>query len=373
MTKRPKVAFLVNGTASSAMGERAQAFASRLSESFEIAQIYRPRGRLTAPLGMLRQLLRFRPQLCYVFDMAVAGVMAAGLYRSLTGRPFIVDTGDDIVALGEVLGRRGISLYATRQLEQYALRHASQIVVRGTGHREVLFERGIDAVVIPDGVDLQQFTPPATPRTRGDNQLTIGLVGSSIWIPARQTCYGLELVELIRILRQRLPDWEIRGLMIGDGTGIPILQERCRDYGITEFVEFAGRVPYAELPQWLHRMDIALSTQTNDAVGRVRTTGKLPLYLATGRFILATRVGEAARVLPEEMLVDYAGSSDPDYAERLAEHLFGLLEDGTIWHVQAGRLAERSHMFCYEQLSQSLACLLDQNLNAPTTLHATCP
>jgi glycosyltransferase involved in cell wall biosynthesis len=82
------------------------------------------------------------------------------------------------------------------------------------------------------------------------------------------------------------------------------LKARCQELGIEGLVEFAGRVPYAELPGWLHRMDICLSMQTNDVVGWVRTTGKLPLYLAAGRFVLASRVGEAARVLPEEMLVD---------------------------------------------------------------------
>ena len=87
-------------------------------------------------------------------------------------------------------------------------------------------------------------------------------------------------------------------------------------------MEFAGQVPYAELPGWLHRMDICLSTQTNDVVGWVRTTGKLPLYLAAGRFVLASRVGEAARVLPEEMLVDGEGIDVWVHAvKRAAAHL----------------------------------------------------
>jgi hypothetical protein len=43
------------------------------------------------------------------------------------------------------------------------------------------------------------------------------------------------------------------------------------------------------------------------------------LYLASGRFVLATNVGEAARVLPPDMLVTYNGSSDHGYTERLAQ------------------------------------------------------
>ena len=71
---------------------------------------------------------------------------------------------------------------------------------------------------------------------------------------------------------------------------------------------FAGRVPYDVLPGRLRVFDICLSTQTNDVIGNVRTTGKSPLYLAAGRFVLASRVGEAARVLPSVMLVEFHGS-----------------------------------------------------------------
>ena len=369
MTSRPKVVFLVNGGANSPMGERAQSFASRLAADYDIRQIYRPAGRLRAPLKMLQELRRFRPQVCYVFDMSAAGVMAAGTYRTLTGTPFVVDTGDDIVALGQVLGRGRLAMFATRQLERYSLQNAARIVVRGTGHREVLQARGLDAVVIPDGVDWQQFPPMLqTPLPRPERELTIGLVGSSVWIPARQTCYGSELVEVVRLLRERLPGWNIRGLMIGDGTGIPVLQARCREYGITEHVEFAGRIPYPDLPAWLGRMDIALSTQTNDAVGRVRTTGKLPLYLAASRFILASRVGEAARVLPEEMLVDYSGSVDPEYPQKLVERIVSLVAHQRKLSPCPGNLEIVREEFDYEVLARRLAGVLDEVCGLPAVV-----
>jgi hypothetical protein len=81
---------------------------------------------------------------------------------------------------------------------------------------------------------------------------------------------------------------------------------------------FCGRIPYPEVPLYLRVLDVALSTQTNNLPGRVRTTGKLPEYMAAERFILASRVGEAARLLPEVMLLDYAGAVDAAYPERLA-------------------------------------------------------
>ena len=81
---------------------------------------------------------------------------------------------------------------------------------------------------------------------------------------------------------------------------------------------FAGRIAYERLPDYLAALDVCLSTQTNDLAGQARTTGKLPLYLAAGRYILASRVGEAALVLPDDMLLDYHGVVDRDYPARLA-------------------------------------------------------
>jgi glycosyltransferase involved in cell wall biosynthesis len=252
---------------------------------------------------MVRELWTIRPHICYVLDMAASGVAAAGVYRLVTGTPWYVDTGDAIVALGKALGRGPMAMFATRVLELFALRASSGVVVRGSYHKELLARRGITATFIPDGVDLEQFAPPKNQKPKSPTDpLVIGMVGSVVWSPVRKSCYGWELVEIVKQLQGSI-DRPVRGIMVGDGSGLPRLKERCQELGIEGLVEFAGRVPYAGLPGWLHRMDICLSTQTNDVVGWVRTTGKLPLYLAAGRFVLASRVGEAARVLPEEMLV----------------------------------------------------------------------
>jgi glycosyltransferase involved in cell wall biosynthesis len=135
-----------------------------------------------------------------------------------------------------------------------------------------------------------------------------------------QWCYGLELIEAIRLLKNE----RVIGVIIGDGSGVDQLKQRCRDYGIRERVRFWRQVPYDELPQRLCLLDVCLSTQTNNLAGRVRTTGKLPLYLAAGRYVLASDVGEAALVLPPEMRIDYIGEKDDYYPVRLARRLSEL-------------------------------------------------
>lgn len=361
--RRPVIAFVASGGPSSAMAERARSFADRLTGEFDSRLICAGGGRVSAVARIIRGMMAVRPDACVVLDIAAAGVVAVGAYRAISGIPIVIDTGDAVVELGRALGRGPLAMLATRGLESFALQAAARVIVRGSYHEWLLSQRGIRAEFIPDGVAIDQFASAGDNASRSPGRsLTIGMVGSSIWIPTRRTCYGWELVELIRLMRDRLPGWTIRGLMIGDGSGIEILRRRCDEYGITDRVEFAGRVPYNELPKWLRRLDVGLSTQTNDLIGNVRTTGKLPLYLAAGRFVLASRVGEAARVLPPEMLVDFHGDTDPDYPARLVDRLVHLLDGGVDFTHRPECVALARAHFDYDRLAPRVSEVLQDVL-----------
>jgi glycosyltransferase involved in cell wall biosynthesis len=353
---RSKVAFVVNGTEESAMGERARSFADRLSASIEPVLVFRGGRRGVACLRMLRRLQQIRPRFCCVFDLGIDGFLAAFLYRKATGVRFAVDTGDDVVALGKALGRGRAGMFATRMMDKLARSSAAAWIVRGTLHRSKFADEGVAAEWIPDGVDVDRFAVPsysglAPPDAA--NPLVVGMLGSVTWIPTRGVCYGWELVELVAKLQQRLPI-PVRGEIIGDGTGVDRLKHRCREIGIERQIEFRGRVPYSDLPAHLHRWHIALSTQSNDAIGNMRTTGKLPLYLAAGRFVLASDVGEAARLLPSEMLCTYRGEHDPDYPNRLADRIAELIRRRVeLRHRPDCVELARTH-FDYDRLSERL-------------------
>lgn len=359
-----RLLFLVNGGPGSAMAIRARSFADRLRDEFEIEILYRSANKLQAILQNVAGLLQSRPALCWVFDMGYSGILAAGFYRMISRCRVVIDTGDAIYELARSSGSRGrIGLWLTKQLEDYALSIADGMVVRSHPHQELLAERGIHADAIPDGVDLHQFEPRVQfeprdqfePRAqedlRGvlglDGALVVGILGSLIWNQRSGTCYGAEVIEVIH----RLSGRQVKGLVIGDGTGLEKLKERCAALGIQERMVFTGRVAYDDLPRYLNLMDVCISTQSNDPVGQVRTSGKLPLYLACGRFVLATNVGEAARVLPPEMLVTYHGGSDPDYPARLVERVRQLLDQPERLRQPAASVAIARQHFDYDELA----------------------
>jgi len=188
-----------------------------------------------------------------------------------------------------------------------------------------------------------------------DGVLTIGVVGSSIWNEKLQMCYGWDLIEAIRLLR----DKPVKGIIIGDGSGILPLKTLCREYAIEDKVLFLGFVPYEHLPLYLSMIDVCLSTQTNDLVGQVRTTGKLPLYLASGRYILASDVGEAALVLDDEMLVPYDGVKDESYPLKLAQRINQLLERKSSFGPLETHIALAREQFDYSVLSKRVAAVIE--------------
>jgi glycosyltransferase involved in cell wall biosynthesis len=354
-TSMTSVAFIVSGDHNSPMGFRARAMASKLSHAYNIEIAYRSRRKLISIPVLLAALVRARPDASYLFDISYTGLLASGCYKLLFRNSLIVETGDALAELVRSTGSRGkFGIWLTRLLERTAFHLADRIVVRGNFHKEWLSKQGIAADVIQDGVDTESFTasePGELRQQHGVEEVTtIGLIGSSIWSEKLQMCYGWELVETLRLLKDR----PVKGIMIGSGSGIPQLKARCREYGIGDKIIFLGHVAFERLPAYLGLIDICLSTQTNDIVGQVRTTGKLPLYLAAGRYVLASKVGEAAIVLQDEMLVDYEGVKDHGYPQKLAARVEVLLASPEMLEHSAHNVALAQKYFDYRILAERM-------------------
>jgi glycosyltransferase involved in cell wall biosynthesis len=163
--------------------------------------------------------------------------------------------------------------------------------------------------------------PVSAEKLRGelglDGGFVVGLVGSLILSPRLGVSYGWDLIEALARTKGR-----VLALVVGEGSGRAALEARARALGVEERCRFVGRVEPFRVAAYVCAMDAALSTQTNDLVGRVRTTGKLPLYLTCERPVIASHVGEAARLLgPHGWTIPFSGRLDRSYPDRLAERI----------------------------------------------------
>jgi FkbM family methyltransferase len=155
-------------------------------------------------------------------------------------------------------------------------------------------------------------------------------VGSLNFAPRLGVGYGWDLVEALA-----LTESVVVGLVVGDGPGRARLEHRAAQLGVRERIHFLGRLDAAETVSAIAAMDVAISTQSNDSVGQVRTTGKLPLYLACACPVLASHVGEAASLLgPLGWTIRYEGTVDRDYPARLAARI-------ALWRDQGAQQADR--------------------------------
>jgi glycosyltransferase involved in cell wall biosynthesis len=346
------------------MAQRAAQFSARLAGSWEIHTIFRNANGTGRFQELRRGLKRIHPELVYVLDMGAAGTIAGLEYKLRTRVPVIIDTGDVIHAVSKTLGRGSIGVFATWMLEKTGLRFADHIVVRGTFHRDHLARLGIDATVIHDGVNVEEVSSKIDPEAKAKKgltgKMTFGVVGSLQWNSRTATCYGMEVIEALG----RLKDLPVAAVVIGDGVGLPRLKKVAADLDIEARVTFTGRQTGDDLYRWLSAIDVCVSTQTNDLVGQVRTTGKLPLYMAAGRYVLATDVGEARLVLDEDMLIPYSGSHDPHYTDQLAARLTHLCHNQELLTRGTALMAVAERRFSYDKLSVKLDDLFARTLSA---------
>ena len=350
-----KLLFFVNGFESSAAGVRAQMLVKRLPSEWDIKFNYRPTPKWTGIVPFIQSALNFRPDIIYIMDTAYTGVLAGCIAKSLLDCKLVTDTGDVAYELAKSSGiysKRNLALI--KWIEQMAIDNSDCLVVRGSYHKSWLEKQGINKVVfIPDGVDINSINlVDATDLKRKlglDNHLIIGLVGTMSWSERHQMCYGWDIIEALSLLK----DEPVKALLVGDGKGRTILENRAQKLDVANRVVFTGRIPYENLSQYLSAMDVCVSTQSNDLVGMVRTTGKLPLYLAYGKYVVATDVGEAKKVLPGVgCLLPYNGVRDDTHPSRLAKQVRTLLKQPQPLQIakKAKQLAKNN--FDYQILAQ---------------------
>jgi glycosyltransferase involved in cell wall biosynthesis len=265
-----------------------------------------------------RTLVRGRARGLYLIDIGRSTALLAVIGR-LTRTPVIVDTGDLVYALERSRGARSrAGLAVVWAAEKLCLALSSHVVVRG---REHLGRIGRKPATFAPDLAPEGARPLEGSRLREELGLSgsfvVGLVGSMHAAPGLGITYGWEIVEALAHLDERFA-----GLFVGDGDGRGQLQQRARELGVAERCRFVGVQRDDAVLEHLGAIDVAISTQTNDAVGAVRTTGKLPLYLACGTSVLATDVGEARRLLSGlGWKLRYDGVVDRTYPQRLAARL----------------------------------------------------
>jgi glycosyltransferase involved in cell wall biosynthesis len=187
--------------------------------------------------------------------------------------------------------------------ERLNLSAAARIFVVSEVERRNLEEVGVSAdkiIVNPNGVDTDVFQPGVGGRQLRadlkicDDEVVIGFVGSfGPW-------HGvLELAEAIKTIPPAVP---IRLLLIGAGSLQGEMEALLADYCASGRVIFTGPVEHSKVPALLDACDILVAPHVplTDGSEFFGSPTKLFEYMAMGKAIVASRLGQIGEVLENE-------------------------------------------------------------------------
>jgi glycosyltransferase involved in cell wall biosynthesis len=244
------------------------------------------------------EVRRLRPSVLY--QRYSRNNWSGALVAGLTGVPLVLEwNGSEAwMALHWAPLRRWVSV--VRLLEWVNLRRADLIVVVSRVLEQDLLRRGVKNERIlcnPNGVDPQRFRPDAggeaiRARYGLNGKVVVGFVGSF-------TCY--QGAPVLAAAAARIARDDVHFLFVGQGDTLAEARRIVDAASATDRVTFTGQVPSDEVPAYVAAFDVAVAPLVPNADGSpmFNSPVKAYEYMAAGRAIIASRLGQL-----EEVLVD---------------------------------------------------------------------
>ncbi|MFE1349724.1 glycosyltransferase family 4 protein, partial [Streptomyces sp. NPDC058757] len=226
------------------------------------------------------------------------------------GARFVFDQHDLVPELylsrfdrGEDLLYRGVCA-----LERMTYRAADVVLATNESYRDVAVRRGgrrpEDVFVVRSAPDTDRFHPvPAEPELKGGKPHLLCYLG--VMGPQDGVDYALRALAKLRDELGRT-DWH--AVFVGGGDTFDAMVELSRRLGLSEQVQFTGRVPDADLARYLSTADVCLSPDPRNPLNDVSTMNKVLEYMVMGRPIVSFDLKEA-RVSAGDAAV-YAPAND---------------------------------------------------------------
>jgi glycosyltransferase involved in cell wall biosynthesis len=249
----------------------------------------------------------------------------AGVEASLrSGLPLFLEYNGSEVWVGRYWDRVG-SLGLLERYERLNLAAAARVFVVSEVERQNLLRAGVKdekIVVNPNGVDAERFQPgiggEAVRRELGieTDETLVGFVGTfGPW-------HGVvALAEAIKLMPK---DARVRFLMVGSGVLRGEVERILREAGSEHRAILTGAVEHERVPALLDACDVLASPHVplQDGSAFFGSPTKLFEYMAMGKGIVASRLGQIGDVLKDE---ETALLVEPGDARALSEAILRLV------------------------------------------------
>jgi len=213
---------------------------------------------------------------------------------------------------------RNLARPAIRRASAGALAGASAVIAVSRHLRAELRESGLalpPVAVVNMGVDLRRFAP----ADRGAARRRLGIASGGPLVLAvgglTERKNPLTLLQAFARVRAAAPD--ARLALVGDGPLARAVDAGAASLGLGASLIRPGAVAHAQVVDWMAACDVLA------VVSRVEPLGQVALEaLASGRPVVATRVGGTAEVVPDGVAGALVDPADPG---AIAAAILGLL------------------------------------------------
>lgn len=250
-------------------------------------------------LALIRAALPAAREADAIYQRHARFSLAGPLLARLSGRPLLLEYNGSESFKGRHWNVTPLAGRLTA-CEDAALAAAARILVVSDADRRSLLQRGVDPeriVLNPNGVDSVRFAigDGSDIRRRHHwiaSDLVMGFVGTfGPWHGAPVLAHAFVSVA------DRLP--HARLLLVGDGPELETTLSILRSAGLEARATVTGEVSPGEVPGYLKACDLLLSPHVPlpDGVEFFGSPTKLFEYMAAGKAIIASRLGQIADVL----------------------------------------------------------------------------
>lgn len=243
------------------------------------------------------------------------------------------------------------------QLEKLTFSTADIVISTNESYKQIALTRGgkkpEDVFIVRSAPDISKFKPvapnPALKKNRSFLVTYLGVMGKQ---------EGLDLLlRSIHYIIYALERTDITFCLIGDGPEYDNLNTMAINLKINSHIVFTGRIPDAELLEWLSTSDVCVNPDRVNAMNDKSTMNKILEYMAIGKPIVQYdttegrySAGEASLYADPNDYVDFADKiitliDDPNRRQQMGEFGKTRLEQKLDWSFSRTALLEAySHL-----------------------------
>lgn len=194
-----------------------------------------------------------------------------------------------------------------------------------------------DIIILPNGVDTKSFS--ISKNGKKTDRIRILYIGSLL--PVKGVEY---LIQAMKQLCQLHPD--IRLTIIGDGSCRNSLEEMGRKFGLEHNINFIGKIPHQDVPNWLAKNDIFVLPSISEGMPNV-----LLEAMAAGLPIVASNVGGIPEIISNSKngyLVE------PKNSQQIVDRIQFLISNSNKWNTISEQNKADAEKYDWEEIIKKL-------------------